>query len=144
MGHCDSPAQFSRDSGVLGYKPGIAGPDPALRPFKPLTPSLNVDLGANRANDPSRSFTATLLLFFLQVYKMFLSPFFGGACKYHPSCSNYAREAIEVHGAARGTILAVKRLGRCRPFKPGGFDPVPSVEELSREKLRRIEVEPLR
>jgi hypothetical protein len=101
-------------------------------------------LSGNPLSAAGRSFTASVLLVFLQFYKLFLSPFFGGACKYHPSCSNYAREAIEVHGAARGTMLALKRLGRCRPFKPGGFDPVPSVEELSREKLRRIEVEPLR
>ncbi len=98
----------------------------------------------NRASDADHSFAALVLLVFLQFYKIVLSPFFGGACKYHPSCSNYAREAIQVHGAARGTVLAIKRLARCRPFKPGGFDPVPSVEELSREKLRRIEVEPLR
>jgi hypothetical protein len=101
-------------------------------------------LRENGASDAHRSFAAFVLLVFLQFYNIFLSPFFGGACKYHPSCSNYAREAIEVHGAARGTVLAIKRVARCRPFKPGGFDPVPSVEELSREKLRRIEVEPLR
>jgi putative membrane protein insertion efficiency factor len=57
-----------------------------------------------------------------------LSPFFGGACKFHPSCSNYAYEAIARHGARRGVALALKRLLRCRPFTKGGFDPVP--EEL--------------
>lgn len=137
MGHCDSPAEFSRHGGLLGYQPGIARPDATLRP-------LNENLTGNRTKAAPRSFATSLLLIFLQFYKIFLSLFFGGACKYHPSCSNYAREAIEVHGAARGAILAVKRLARCRPFKPGGFDPVPSVEELSREKLRRIEAEPLR
>jgi len=54
-----------------------------------------------------------------------LSPFFGGACKFHPSCSNYAYEAIARHGVRRGVALALKRLLRCRPFTKGGFDPVP-------------------
>jgi putative membrane protein insertion efficiency factor len=59
------------------------------------------------------------------MYIVFLSPFFGGACKFYPSCSNYAREAIERHGARRGTLLALKRLLRCHPFTPGGIDFVP-------------------
>jgi hypothetical protein len=46
-------------------------------------------------------------------------------CRFTPSCSTYAAEAIEVHGAARGSWLALRRLGRCRPFGPSGFDPVP-------------------
>jgi hypothetical protein len=46
-------------------------------------------------------------------------------CRFHPSCSAYALEALERHGAARGTWLAVKRVGRCHPWNPGGFDPVP-------------------
>jgi uncharacterized protein len=70
------------------------------------------------------------LLAFLRIYKAFLSPFFGGACKYQPSCSNYAYEAIERLGASRGVVLALKRLLRCRPFVRGGFDPVPGEEEL--------------
>jgi putative membrane protein insertion efficiency factor len=60
-----------------------------------------------------------------------LSPFFGGACKFYPSCSHYAYQAIERHGARRGVWLGLKRLGRCRPFSPGGYDPVPQNEELS-------------
>ncbi|MGA8449959.1 MAG: membrane protein insertion efficiency factor YidD, partial [Candidatus Acidiferrales bacterium] len=50
------------------------------------------------------------------------------ACKFYPSCSRYAQEAIEMHGARRGVWLAMKRLGRCRPFTKGGFDPVPEPE----------------
>jgi uncharacterized protein len=56
---------------------------------------------------------------------IFFSPFFGGACKFQPSCSHYAYEAILLHGVRRGTLLAMKRLLRCRPFTVGGFDPVP-------------------
>ncbi|MGH9686482.1 MAG: membrane protein insertion efficiency factor YidD [Candidatus Acidiferrales bacterium] len=66
-----------------------------------------------------------MLLLLVRVYVVFLSPFFGGACKFYPSCSNYAREAIERHGARRGTLLAVKRLLRCHPFTRGGIDFVP-------------------
>ncbi|HEY0701411.1 MAG TPA: membrane protein insertion efficiency factor YidD [Candidatus Acidoferrales bacterium] len=66
-----------------------------------------------------------LLLALVQLYRVFLSPFLGGACKFYPSCSQYAQEAIAWHGARRGSWLAMKRLGRCRPFTKGGFDPVP-------------------
>jgi uncharacterized protein len=66
-----------------------------------------------------------LLLAFLHLYRVFLSPFLGGACKFYPSCSQYAQEAIALHGAKHGSWLALKRLGRCRPFTKGGFDPVP-------------------
>jgi uncharacterized protein len=68
-----------------------------------------------------------MLLAFVGFYRIFLSPFFGGACKFYPSCSKYAQEAIARHGARRGIALALKRLGRCRPFTKGGFDPVPDV-----------------
>ena len=68
------------------------------------------------------------LLLLIRCYILFLSPFFGGACKFYPSCSNYAYEAISRHGARRGIVLALKRLGRCRPFTQGGFDPVPDEE----------------
>lgn len=72
-----------------------------------------------------RSAGSGLLLFLVRAYIVFLSPFFGGACKFYPSCSNYAREAIERHGARRGTVLALKRLLRCHPFTRGGIDLVP-------------------
>jgi putative membrane protein insertion efficiency factor len=69
-----------------------------------------------------------LLLLLVRIYQIFLSPFFGGACKFYPSCSKYGYEAIARHGAWRGSVLAAKRLLRCRPFTKGGFDPVPDVE----------------
>lgn len=66
-----------------------------------------------------------LLILLVRGYQIVLSPIFGGSCRYYPSCSHYAIEALEKHGALRGGWLAVKRIGRCHPFRPGGFDPVP-------------------
>ena len=61
----------------------------------------------------------------LRLYKLILSPLLPAACRYEPTCSVYAREAIERHGAIRGTVLAARRLARCHPFREGGYDPVP-------------------
>jgi putative membrane protein insertion efficiency factor len=77
------------------------------------------------------------LLGFVRCYQVFLGPFLGGACKFYPSCSNYAYQAIERHGARRGIVLAMKRLGRCRPFTQGGFDPVPDTIEKSLPEMNQ-------
>ena len=61
----------------------------------------------------------------LRGYKRYLSPLLGQHCRFHPSCSDYMREAVELHGTGRGVWLGLKRLGRCHPLHPGGFDPVP-------------------
>ena len=61
----------------------------------------------------------------LRFYKATVSPLLPRACRYEPTCSVYARAAIERYGLPRGAWLAVKRLARCHPFRPGGFDPVP-------------------
>jgi len=66
-----------------------------------------------------------LLIGLVRAYRATLSGWLGGQCRFYPSCSDYAREAIERHGALRGVWLAVKRVGRCHPYHPGGFDPVP-------------------
>lgn len=71
-------------------------------------------------------------MFLVRCYMILLSPFFGGACKFEPSCSHYAYEAIAWHGARHGSALALKRLLRCRPFTVGGFDPVPDLVERKR------------
>jgi len=69
--------------------------------------------------------TAKIMLGLIRAYQLTLSPFLGGACRFVPSCSAYAREAIEVHGAWRGTWLALRRLSRCHPLGSSGYDPVP-------------------
>jgi putative membrane protein insertion efficiency factor len=61
----------------------------------------------------------------IRSYQLLLSPFAGGACRFEPSCSAYAIEALEIHGLARGLWLALRRVGRCHPFATPGFDPVP-------------------
>lgn len=67
-----------------------------------------------------------LLLGPIRFYRRFLSPLKGAAsCRFHPTCSAYAVEAIETHGALGGSVLAVKRILKCHPFHPGGLDPVP-------------------
>ena len=66
-----------------------------------------------------------LLLGLIQVYRYTLSPFLGQRCRFHPSCSAYAAEALTRYGPLRGTWLAIKRVLRCHPFHPGGHDPVP-------------------
>ncbi|MFS0885784.1 membrane protein insertion efficiency factor YidD [Aeromicrobium sp. 179-A 4D2 NHS] len=66
-----------------------------------------------------------LVVALLRAYRFTISPMYGQVCRYHPSCSAYALEAVETHGAWRGTGLAIRRLGRCHPWTAGGYDPVP-------------------
>ena len=66
-----------------------------------------------------------ILIFFVRAYQSVISPLLPPACRYYPSCSNYALESLEKYGAWRGGSLAVRRILRCHPFHPGGFDPVP-------------------
>ena len=58
-------------------------------------------------------------------YQLTISPFLGSACRFEPSCSHYAMQAVERHGVFRGLWLGLRRIGRCHPFHAGGFDPVP-------------------
>lgn len=66
-----------------------------------------------------------ILVALVRGYQIVLSPLLPPACRYYPSCSAYAIEALERHGAMRGTWMAMRRIARCNPFRPGGFDPVP-------------------
>ncbi len=65
------------------------------------------------------------LVALVRIYQLLVSPLLPPSCRFHPSCSAYAAEALRRHGAARGSWLAVKRLARCHPFCEGGIDPVP-------------------
>ncbi|MEE4175651.1 MAG: membrane protein insertion efficiency factor YidD [Xanthomonadales bacterium] len=66
-----------------------------------------------------------ILLGLIRAYQLILSPIVGYHCRFTPSCSRYATEAIQLHGSARGTWLAIRRIARCHPFCEGGLDPVP-------------------
>jgi len=89
--------------------------------------------GRSNTAEPSRSRSGalysarmrTVLLLLIDGYRLLLSPFFGSQCRFYPTCSAYAREAIEVHGSFKGTWLAVRRILRCGPWHPGGVDKVP-------------------
>jgi hypothetical protein len=67
----------------------------------------------------------TLSLLMLRGYQYAIRPLLGANCRFYPSCSDYAREAIERYGVLKGAWLALRRIGRCHPYHPGGFDPVP-------------------
>jgi len=67
----------------------------------------------------------TLFVGLIRAYQRFLSPLLGPRCRFYPSCSHYAAEAIERHGPVKGSCLALCRIVRCHPLNPGGYDPVP-------------------
>ena len=70
-----------------------------------------------------------IILGSITAYQKLISPLLGPRCRFYPTCSHYAAEAVQVHGAAKGSWLSTKRLLRCHPFHPGGIDLVPEVTE---------------
>ena len=111
MGHRDSPARLDGAKRVFADGGGV---DLAAA-------------GGARMNG-RRGIAARALLFAVRAYQSFISPLMPSACKFYPSCSQYAHDAIARFGARRGMWLALKRLSRCRPFHAGGFDPVPEAD----------------
>ena len=77
------------------------------------------------------SATSLLLRGLIRAYQLTVSPLMPGACRYFPTCSEFARQAIDTHGTAKGSWLAAKRLARCQPWGSWGYDPVPDRHEHS-------------
>lgn len=69
------------------------------------------------------------LLFLIKFYQKAISPLTPPSCRFHPTCSHYGFEAIETHGALKGSWLAIRRISKCHPFHEGGFDPVPEKKK---------------
>ncbi len=90
----------------------------------------------NEQDDSRTSLGAWALLGSVRAYQKVVSPLLGQNCRYYPSCSHYAYEAIEIHGAVRGSWLGVKRIGRCHPFNEGGFDPVPGSTDVTTQEAQ--------
>ncbi len=111
MGHRDSSATLGRASAFRSSGGGIGAPASEYRS----------EIVA--AGELSR--TARVLLFCVRVYQTFFSALMPSACKFYPSCSQYATDALRLHGARRGSWLALRRLSRCHPFTRGGVDLVP-------------------
>jgi len=87
-----------------------------------------------RAGQRSRSLAVRIASLALRIYQLFVSPVLhalggsGCGCRFHPTCSCYAKDALATHGFNRGFLLATKRLLRCHPWSPGGYDPVPDLK----------------
>ncbi len=86
---------------------------------------MSLSRGSSPTASPSPA--ARLLIWSLDFFHRWVSPLFGPACRFHPSCTRYGVEAVRIHGAIRGSWLTLRRLGRCHPFHEGGFDPVPPL-----------------
>ncbi len=82
--------------------------------------------------EPHRGIAARLLTFLIRGYQRIISPLLGPRCRFYPSCSQYAVDALRLHGAARGGVLVLRRLSRCHPLNPGGYDPVPGMPDQDR------------
>ncbi len=75
-----------------------------------------------------RQIPARMVMALVRLYQLTLAGLLGPCCRFHPSCSSYMIEALRAHGLGKGLWLGIRRIGRCHPFHPGGYDPVPMVE----------------
>jgi putative membrane protein insertion efficiency factor len=118
MGHRDSSATLGRASTLRSIGDGIGAPAAEHR-------------SQDTAGEVSR--TTRGLILCVRIYQSFFSALMPSACKFYPSCSQYAADAFRIHGARRGFSLALRRLSRCHPFTRGGVDLVPEPENFPRD-----------
>lgn len=78
------------------------------------------------------------MIWLIRGYRVFISPLFPPTCRFHPTCSQYAMDAIERFGTWRGSGLAIRRVLRCHPFHPGGYDPVPPASNAVAKKTTQL------
>ncbi|MBI5501844.1 MAG: membrane protein insertion efficiency factor YidD [Deltaproteobacteria bacterium] len=117
-----APARDRRPSGLEPVAGPTADPPPAIT----ATPPPTADLRPPTSWWPWPSPLAVLPLLLIRLYQLLLSPLLGPTCRFEPSCSRYAYACLRRLGFVRGTYLAVRRILRCHPFHPGGYDPPPS------------------
>jgi uncharacterized protein len=148
MGHRNSPAPASSRSQFRGTISGttemhasdfVAAPfraasSPQFAQQSPKGPAAQIAPKSVSPEAQRRTIASWLLIAAIHVYRLTLAPFLGGNCKFYPSCSHYAEQAIKIYGPKRGLWLATKRLLRCRPFTKGGHDPVPDPQECQSAK----------
>jgi putative membrane protein insertion efficiency factor len=127
MGHSHSPARLGGADRI--FSADGRTPQPGAERAR-----VNLVSSENRPGIIARA-----LLVLLRAYQVYLSPMNFSACRFHPSCSHYAGEAVRRFGARRGVWLAMKRLARCQPFSKGGFDPVPDLLNSSRSDGHQTE-----
>lgn len=87
----------------------------------------------------TRGFPARILLAVIRVYQYLFSGLMGRSCRYHPTCSSYAAEAVRRYGALRGAWMGMCRIARCHPWNPGGYDPVPECDCVSADRPEQKE-----
>src|ERR1019366_10578333 len=121
MGHRDSSAALGSASAFRSSGGGIGAHAPQYRP--------------ERAEASRLSLAARALLLVVRAYQTFFSAMMPSACKFYPSCSQYAADALRIHGARRGSWLALRRVARCHPFTRGGVDLVPDAADFPRNEM---------
>ncbi|MCX5472532.1 membrane protein insertion efficiency factor YidD [Alcaligenes sp. A-TC2] len=84
-----------------------------------------------------KTFLVSALVLLVRGYQLFMSPLLGPRCRFYPTCSQYAIQALQTHGPLKGTWLAARRLVRCHPWHPGGHDPVPAFGDRGRQEPKQ-------
>ena len=134
----DRPTSWSPSAPAAGSRADAGEPaaEPAAEPGGASSDELEARAAApvpaadarslvRRVGRLLRRLPAFAVILLIRIYQVMISPLLPAACRYTPSCSAYALEAVQRHGALRGGWLAARRIARCHPFRPGGYDPVP-------------------